>query len=251
MGAIMNGIALSGMLVPYGATFFCFSDYMRPSIRLAALSGYPVIFDFTHDSIGLGEDGPTHQAVEQLASLRAMPGLVVLRPADATETAFAWKFAIENRKRPTVLALTRQKIPVIDRTRYASAENLYRGAYVLGGSPDPQVILMATGSEVAIALDVYEKLTQEGVRARVVSMPSWELFEAQPEAYRREVIPPGVAARVAVEAAVKLGWERYLGQKGEFVGMSGFGASAPVDAVYRGFGITADAVLNAARKVLA
>jgi transketolase len=251
MGAIMNGIALSGVLIPYGATFFCFSDYMRPSIRLAALSGYPCIFVFTHDSIGLGEDGPTHQAVEHLAALRAMPGLIVIRPADANETAFAWKYALENRKGPTAIALTRQKIPVFDRSRYASAENLYRGAYVLAGARDPQLILMATGSEVSLALEAYETLTAEGVRVRLVSMPSWELFDAQPEGYRNEVFPPSVEARVAVEAAVKLGWERFLGRKGEFIGMNRFGASAPVGDVFRGFGITTQAIIDAARKVLA
>lgn len=251
MGAIMNGIAVSDLLIPYGATFFCFTDYMRPTIRLAALSHYPTIFVYTHDSIGLGEDGPTHQAVEHLASLRAMPGLIVIRPADANETAFAWKFALEHRSGPTLLALTRQKLPVLDQSKVASAANLSRGAYVLTGANNPQILLLATGSEVHFALKAYDRLTSEGVSARVVSMPSWELFEAQPGEYRETVLPSSVKARVAVEAGVRLGWERYLGDRGEFVGMASFGASAPVDAVYKGFGITADAVVDAARRVLA
>ena len=250
MAAIMNGIAVSDVLIPYGATFFCFTDYMRPAIRLAALSKYPIIFEFTHDSIGLGEDGPTHQAVEQIAALRAMPGLVVLRPSDATETAFAWKFALETGKTSdgprtdaTENSGNRSNTICICRKPLSRCICPCRAA-------DPQIILMGTGSEVAICLDAYEKLSADGVRVRVVSLPSWELFEAQPEAYRRDVLPPAVTARVAVEAAVRLGWERYLGSRGEFIGMSGFGASAPVDAVYRGFGITAEAVINAARKVL-
>jgi transketolase len=251
MGAVMNGIAVSDLLTPYGATFFCFSDYMRPAIRLAALSRYPTIFVFTHDSIGLGEDGPTHQAVEHFAALRAMPGLVVLRPADAHETSWAWKYALENRTSPTVIALTRQKVPVLDQTVYTSAENLFRGAYVLTGVPDPSVILIGTGSEVSVALKAYETLSAGGVRARVVSMPSWELFERQTTAYRDSVLPVTVTARVAVEAGVQQGWERYLGTHGAFVGMSGYGASAPVDAVFQGFGITPEAVVAAARKVLA
>lgn len=250
MGAIMNGIAVSDLLIPYGATFFCFSDYMRPAIRLAALSKYPVIFDYTHESIGLGEDGPTHQAVEQFASLRAIPGLIVLRPADANETAYAWKFALEHRAGPVVLGLTRQKLPVLDRTKYASAEHVYKGGYVLTGSDKPQVLLLGTGSEVHVALKAYEQLQAEGLRARVVSLPSWELFEMQSKEYRDSVLPPAIKARVAVEAGVKLGWERYIGDNGAFVGMSTFGASAPVDAVFKGFGITADAVVAAAGKVL-
>lgn len=250
MGAIMNGIAVSDMLIPYGATFFTFSDYMRPSIRLAALSKYPSIFIFTHDSIGLGEDGPTHQAVEQLASLRAVPGLVNLRPADANETAHAWKFALENRTGPTLIALTRQKLPVLDQKKYASAENLSKGAYTLIGSAGPELLLLATGSEVSLALKAYEQLTAEGIAARVVSMPSWELFERQPLEYRNNVIPPPVTARVGIEAGVKLGWERYLGDRGEFIGMATFGASAPVDVVFREFGFTVERIVEAARRVM-
>lgn len=250
MGAIMNGIAVSDMLIPYGATFFCFTDYMRPSIRLAALSRYPTIFVFTHESIGLGEDGPTHQAVEHFASLRAMPGLIVLRPADAHETMYAWKFALEHRSGPVVLTTTRQKLPVLDQTTYASAANITKGAYVLTGDEHPQVLLLATGSEVPVALKAYEQLRAEKIRGRVVSMPSWELFESQSKEYKNSVLPPTVNARVAVEAGVKLGWDRYIGEKGEFVGMSTFGMSAPVDAVFKGFGITPEAVAAAARKVL-
>ena len=250
MGAIMNGISVSDMLIPYGGTFFVFSDYMRPAIRLAALSKYHVIFDFTHDSIGLGEDGPTHQAVEHLAALRAMPGLVMLRPSDATETMAAWKFALEHRSGPVALALTRQKLPVIDRTKYTPAHQLSRGGYILAGAPDPSLILIGTGSEVSLALAAYETLSAEGVKARVVSLPSWELFEMQPVSYRESVLPPSVSARVAVEAGVRLGWDRYIGMNGAFVGMSSYGASAPAEAVFKGFGITAEAVVAAARKVL-
>ncbi len=251
MGAIMNGIAVSDMLIPYGATFFCFTDYMRPSIRLAALSQYPTIFVYTHESIGLGEDGPTHQAVEHFASLRAMPGLIILRPADANETAYAWKFALEHRSGPVMLTLTRQKLPILDQTKYASAENVAKGAYVLMSDAKPLVLLLATGSEVSLALKAYEHLKAQGIPSRVVSMPSWELFEIQSADYRESVLPSSVSARVAVEAGVKLGWERYLGFNGEFVGMSTYGASAPVDAVFNGFGITAEAVIVAAKKVLA
>jgi transketolase len=250
MGAIMNGIAVSGLVIPYGATFFVFSDYMRPAIRLAALSRYPSIFVFTHDSIGLGEDGPTHQSVEHLAACRAIPGLVVLRPADATETAAAWRFALERRDGPTLLALTRQKLPVLDRAVMPQAALLRRGGYVLAGPSNPQVILLGTGSEVSLALGAHEKLSAAGVRSRVVSLPSWELFDAQPQAYRDEVLPPGVTARVAVEAGVALGWERYLGARGAFVGMHSFGASAPGETAFRNFGITVDAVVEAARRVL-
>jgi transketolase len=251
MGAIMNGIAVSDMLVPYGATFFCFTDYMRPTIRLAALSRYPVIFDFTHESIGLGEDGPTHQAVEHFASLRAMPGLIVLRPADAHETAHAWKFALEHRTGPVVLALTRQKLPVLDQTKYGSAENVSKGGYVLASANTPAVLLLATGSEVSLAIRAYEQLAAAGVSARVVSMPSWELFEMQSNNYKESVLPAGIEARVAVEAGVKMGWERYIGAKGEFVGMTSFGASAPGDAAFKNFGITVESVVAAARRVLA
>jgi transketolase len=250
MGAIMNGIAVSNLVIPYGATFFAFTDYMRPPIRLAALSRYPTIFIYTHESIGLGEDGPTHQAVEHFASLRAMPGLTVIRPADANETAAAWKFALEHRQGPVMLALTRQKLPVLDQTKYPSAENLYKGAYVLVSAPEPRVLLIATGSEVQLALKAHAQLDNEGVASRVISMPSWELFDAQPAAYREQVLPPSVQARVGVEAGVKMGWEKYLGPRGEFIGMSTFGASAPANVAFEKFGITVDRVVDAARKVL-
>ena len=219
-------------------------------VDFAALSKYPTVFVYTHESIGLGEDGPTHQAVEHFASLRAMPGLIILRPADAHETAFAWKFALEYRNGPTMITLTRQKLPVIDQTKYASAENLSKGAYVLTGDDNPQLLLLATGSEVSLALKAFDQLKTEGIRSRVVSMPSWELFEMQSAEYKESVLPSGVTARVAVEAGVKFGWERYIGTKGEFIGMHSFGASAPVDAVFRGFGINAEAVVAAARKVI-
>ena len=250
MAAIMNGIAVSDMLIPYGATFFVFSDYMRPALRLAALSRYPTIFVYTHDSIGLGEDGPTHQAVEHLAALRAIPGLIVLRPADANETAFAWKFALEHRSGPTAIALSRQKLPVLDRTHYAPAEFITKGAYVLTGSERPQVLLLASGSEVQLALQAFEKLAAEGIRASVVAMPSWELFEMQPGDYRESVLPSSVQVRVGVEAGVRLGWERYLGTRGEFVGMSTFGASAPAEQAFRGFGITVEHIVDSAKRVL-
>jgi transketolase len=250
MGAVMNGIAVSDLLIPYGATFFAFSDYMRPTVRLAALSKYPTIFVYTHESIGLGEDGPTHQAVEQFASFRAMPGLIVIRPADANETAYAWKFALEHRQGPVMLTMTRQKLPVLDQSKYPSAENLYKGAYVLVSAPAPRVLLIATGSEVQLALKAYDRLEKEGVPARVVSMPSWELFDAQPAEYREQVIPSSVQARVGIEAGVKMGWEKYLGPRGEFIGMSSFGASAPVTVVFEKFGFTVDRVLEAARKVM-
>jgi transketolase len=249
MGAIMNGIAVSRLLIPYGATFFVFSDYMRPAVRLAALSGYPSIFVFTHDSIGLGEDGPTHQPVEQLAAMRAIPGLVTIRPADANETAAAWRFALERRDGPTALALTRQKVPTIDQSRFPPATNLVKGAYVMVDAPNARLILLATGSEVSLAVDAAAILAKEGIPARVVNMPSWELFEGQPQEYRDEVLPPAIQARVAVEAGVRLGWERYIGASGAFIGMSSFGASAPANVAFREFGITSEAVAAAARKV--
>jgi transketolase len=250
MGAIMNGISVSKMLVPYGATFLAFADYMRPSIRLAALSHYPTIFVFTHDSIGLGEDGPTHQAVEQLASLRAIPGLVVLRPADAFETAAAWKFALEYRTGPVVLALTRQKLPIIDQTRYAPSLNLVRGGYVLSDAVNPRTILIAAGSEVQLALKAQELLAAEHIPARVVSMPSCELFEKQSSVYKESVLSPAISSRVVIEAGVRQGWDAYLGTRGEFVGMSTFGASAPVEVVFTRFGITAENIAAAAKRTL-
>lgn len=246
MGAVMNGLALHG-LRPYGGTFLVFADYMRGAIRLAALMGLPVIYVFSHDSIGLGEDGPTHQPVEQLLSLRAMPNLVVLRPADGNETAQAWKVALERKNGPTALALTRQKVPQIT-PRYNQTA---RGAYILRDATgqSPQIVLLASGSEVHLALEAYQILTQEGVAARVVSMPSWELFDAQPEAYRQSVLLPQVP-KVAVEAGVSLGWERYIGEGGAVLGVDRFGASAPYQRIYREFGLTAENIAATARSLL-
>jgi transketolase len=251
MGAIANGLALSG-LRPYTGTFLIFSDYMRPPTRLAALMEMPVVFVFSHDSISLGEDGPTHQPIEQLAALRAIPGMITVRPADANETAEAWRVVLARREGPACLLLTRQALPVLDRSRYAAASGLARGAYVLADAPDgpPEVILMATGSEVSLCVQAHEALVAEGRRARVVSMPSWELFEAQDEAYRRAVLPPQITARVAVEEASPLGWDRYAGPSGEILAMRRFGASAPGKALQTRFGFTADHVLAAARRQL-
>jgi len=250
MAAIMNGIAVSDLLVPYGGTFMCFADYMRPAIRVAALSKYPTIFVFTHDSIGLGEDGPTHQPVEQLASLRAMPNLVVIRPADANETAQAWKYILQHRDRPIALALTRQGLEVLDQDKYPGASGLAKGAYVLAGPEKPDVLLIATGSEVQLALAAAGRLADENISARVVSMPSWELFAEQDQAYQDSVLPPDVKARVGIEAGVELGWSKYLGDKGIFVGMSTFGRSAPCATCFEKFGITVDAVIKAAKKTI-
>lgn len=251
MGAILNGMALSG-LIPYGATFLIFSDYCRPSIRLAALMEAHSIFVFTHDSIFLGEDGPTHQPIEHLPALRAIPNLSLIRPADANETAIAWRVAIEHQGGPVALALTRQKLPVIDRARYASAEGLARGAYILAGSSEetPEVILIASGSEVALALAAYESLVKENVKARVVSMPSWDIFEKQPQAYRDEVLPPKVTARLAIEAAAPFGWERYVGSRGAVIGMTRFGASAPYQVLAEKFGFTPEHVVERAREIM-
>ncbi len=248
MGAAANGMAVS-KLRPYVSTFLIFSDYMKGAMRLAALMGLPVTYVFTHDSIGLGEDGPTHQSIEQLATLRATPGMVVLRPADANETAEAWRAALSQSARPVAMALSRQALPTFDREKYAPASGLAKGGYVLAdcGGQDPEVILIATGSEVSLCIEAYEKLTGEGVRARVVSLPSWELFEAQDQAYRDEVLPPAVTARVTVEAAAALGWDRYAGPQGAIIAMRSFGASAPAKALQKRFGFTADAVYEAAK----
>jgi transketolase len=250
MGGILNGLSLHGGLFPYGGTFLIFSDYMRPAIRLAALMHQPVIFIFTHDSIGLGEDGPTHQPVEHLASLRAMPNLVVIRPADATETVEAWRLALTRRDGPTALLLTRQAVPVLDRSVLAPAKGLARGGYVLSDVPSPSVILIGTGSEVHLALEAQNRLAQQGVPARVVSLPSTDLFDRQPAAYRNAVLPPAVTARVAVEAAATFGWERYVGEHGAVVGLDRFGASAPYKAIFENLGITVEAVAMAALRTL-
>jgi len=249
--AISNGLSLS-KLRPLWSTYLTFSDYARPAIRLSALMELPVIHLFTHDSIGLGEDGPTHQPVEQLASLRAIPGLDVIRPADANEVAEAWRAAIDRTHQPVALILTRQNVPVFDREKYASAEGLHRGAYVLADAEggDPNVILIATGSEVALALAAYEELKGEGVRARVVSMPCCELFDRQDDAYRDEVLPPSVTARVSIEEASTLGWDRYVGSDGVKVGMHTFGTSAPLKDVQTKFGFTPDRVAEAAKELL-
>ncbi len=240
MGSILNGIALHGGLIPYGGTFLVFSDYMRPAIRLAALMGLKVIYIFTHDSIGLGEDGPTHQPIEQLAGLRAIPNLTVIRPCDANETAEAWRVAVESGNGPLALALTRQGVPVLDRSTFASATGLSKGAYILRDPKDrkPDVILIGTGSEVHIAVDAAGMLEEKGVGARVVSMPSWELFDRQPEEYRHQVLPPEIEARIAIEAGVPQGWGRYVGIRGEVIGVEHFGASAPFKILYERFGIT-------------
>lgn len=252
MGGILNGMALSQALVPFGATFLVFSDYMRPSIRLAALMGLQVIYVFTHDSVAVGEDGPTHQPVEHVASLRAMPNLVVLRPADANETVFAWRFALSRKEGPTALILTRQKLPVIDQNRFASPDGLLRGGYVLAEAPQgtPEILILATGSEVHLALAAYEELVKQGIGVRVVSMPSWEVFEAQDGRYRDEVLPATVKARLAIEAGVSMGWERYVGSEGKILGIERFGASAPGNVVLEKFGFTAEAVMAAVREIL-
>ena len=279
MGAICNGMSLCG-LRPFGATFFVFTDYMRPSIRLAALMGLPVFYIFTHDSIGVGEDGPTHQPIEHLAALRAIPNLLVIRPADANEVAEAYKVVLPLKDRPAAFILTRQNLPTLDRTKYASAEGLARGGYVLadanlgdcpGGGlsqfsfdengtvpfsagtksgPLPDVILIGTGSEVSLCIAAYEKLKAEGVKARVVSMPSWSLFEAQPQSYRDFVLPPSITRRVAVELGVKQGWERYIGPGGQFIGLCGFGASAPIKVLLKHFGFTVENIVAAAKATM-
>jgi transketolase len=252
MTAVLTGMARHGGIVPFGATFLTFSDYMRPSIRLAALSKARAIYVWTHDSIALGEDGPTHQPVEHLASLRAMPNMLVVRPADATETTEAWRVALKHTAGPVGLVLTRQKLPVLDRSKLAPAAGVHKGAYVLtevqGSSPE--LILIATGSEVSLALEAYQRLVNEGVRSRVVSMPSWELFEMQPQSYRDSVLPPSVRARVSVEAASPFGWERYVGLAGAIIGVNRFGASAPGNVVMREYGFTPEHVVETAKAVL-
>jgi transketolase len=252
MGAALTGMAVHGGVVPFGATFLTFSDYMRPAIRLAALSDIRAIYVFTHDSLALGEDGPTHQPIEHLASLRAMPNLMVIRPSDATETAEAWRAALMHTGGPVAILLTRQKLPVLDRTALAPAAGLAKGAYVLteAASAAPELILIATGSEVTLALEAHRQLASEGVACRLVSMPCWELFESQPQTYRDEVLPPAVRARVSVEAASPFGWERYVSADGAIISVDRFGASAPGPTVMRELGITPEHVVERARQVL-
>jgi transketolase len=252
MGAIVNGLSLSKIRA-YGSTFLIFSDYMKPAIRLGAIMELPVILIYTHDSIGLGEDGPTHQPIEQLASLRAVPGLITLRPADANEVVECWKVALLQRHHPVALVLTRQAVPTLDRAKYGAASGVEKGAYILAEAPDgkPEVVLMATGSEVALCVQAYEQLTAEGIRARVVSMPSWELFDQQPREYRETVLPPSVTARVSVEQATVFGWDRYVGPHGRMIGMHTFGASAPLKELQKKFGFLPATVVTAAKEVLA
>ncbi len=250
--AVANGLSLCKVR-PLWSTFLIFSDFARGALRLSALMELPVIHVFTHDSIGVGEDGPTHQPVEQLASLRAIPGLLVIRPCDANEVAQAWRVVMGLRREPAALILSRQALPTLDRTRYAAASGLARGGYVLADAPDgdPEMILIGTGSEVHLALAAYEELTAQGVRARVVSLPCWELFDRQPAQYRDQVLPPSVRARVVVEQASTLGWERYAGTDGAIIGMQTFGASAPLRALQTKFGFTSQAVVSVAKQCLA
>ncbi|HJU63004.1 MAG TPA: transketolase C-terminal domain-containing protein, partial [Candidatus Binatia bacterium] len=252
MAAALNGMAAHGGMIPFGSTFLIFSDYMRPAIRLAALMDLGVIYVFTHDSIGLGEDGPTHQPIEQLAALRAIPHLVVIRPGDANETAVAWRIAIESRDRPVALVLTRQNVPVLDRSQFAAAEGLRRGAYVLADAPGgkPDLVLIGTGSEVTLVVAAQQKLAQQNIQARVVSMPSWELFDQQPSDYRESVLPPTIRPRLAVEAGLPQGWHHYVGDGGDIIGIDRFGASAPGNVVMEKLGFTVNHVVERARVLL-
>jgi transketolase len=251
MAAVVNGLALS-KLRPFGATFFIFSDYARPAIRLSALMELPTIFVFTHDAMGDGEDGPTHQPVEQLISMRAIPGLVVLRPADANEVVEAYRYVLQLRHQPAAIALSRQPLPTFDRNKYASAAGVARGAYVMADAPGgpPDIILIASGSEVSLIVDAHEELASQGIRSRVVSMPSWDIFEHQPQSYRESVLPPGVKARIAVEQGSVLGWDRYVGPEGQVIGMKTFGASAPLKELQRKFGFEPERVVAAAKELL-
>ena len=246
MSSILNGLSLHGGIRPYGGTFMVFSDYLRPTMRLASMMEQPIIYIFTHDSIGLGEDGPTHQPVEHLMSMRLIPGLVVFRPAEASETVAGWRFALANKRGPTAFALTRQGLPILDLSHFTAGEGPARGGYVLRDSQDPQVILIGTGSEVHIALAAQQQLAEQDVAARVVSMPSWEIFDAQPAEYKESVLPAAIVARVAVEAGVTAGWEHYVGPTGAVIGLDHFGASAPYQELYRQFGLTPEAVVAAA-----
>jgi transketolase len=252
MTAIVNGMSLS-KLRPYGATFFVFSDYARPAIRLSAIMELPTLLIFTHDAMGDGEDGPSHQPVEQLASLRAVPGLVTIRPADANEVVEAYRYILQLRHEPAALVLSRQALPTLDRTKYAAASGLARGAYVLADAPgggNPELIFIASGSEVSLALSAHETLVAEGVRSRVVSIPSWDIFDHQSQEYRDSVLPPAVKARIAVEQASTFGWERYVGDSGKIIGMKTFGASAPLKELDRKFGFEPECVVATAKRLL-
>ena len=251
MAAIVNGLSLS-KLRPFGATFFIFSDYARPAIRLSALMELPTILVFTHDAMGDGEDGPTHQPVEHLISLRAMPGLVLLRPGDANEVVEAYRYILQLRHQPAVIALSRQPLPTFDRSKYASAAGVAQGAYVMADSPGgpPEVILIASGSEVSLVVEAHETLASQGIRSRVVSMPSWDIFEHQPISYQESVLPPQVTARLAVEQGSVLGWERYVGPAGRVIGMKTFGASAPLKELQRKFGFEPERVVATAKELL-
>jgi transketolase len=252
MASIVNGMAVHGGIIPYGATFLVFSDYMRPALRLSALSHYPSIWVFTHDSIGLGEDGPTHQPVEQLTSLRAIPGMVVIRPADANEVVQSWKVAIHRRDGPTALAFTRQAVPTLDRQVYSPADGLLRGAYVLAdlGDGKPELILMASGSEVSIIVEAGYQLASDGMRVRLISFPSWELFIAQGLDYCHSVLPPEIGARVSVEAGIGLGWERWVGDRGLIISIKRFGASAPYKTLFEKFNLTVEQVVEKSRDIV-
>jgi transketolase len=252
MGSIVNGLSVHGGVIPYGGTFLVFSDYMRPAIRLSALSHYPSIWVFTHDSVGVGEDGPTHQPVEQVASLRTMPNLTVIRPADANEVSQAWRVAIQRRDGPTALIFTRQNLPVINRDEFASAEGLLRGAYVLAdfGEGFPEIILAASGSEVSLIVEAGKILANEGVKIRLVSFPSWELFVMQDETYRNSVFPPAVKARLAVEAGVSMGWERWVGDSGKIISVDRYGASAPFKTIFDHYALTVESILQEARTLI-
>jgi transketolase len=250
MCSILNGLSLSKVR-PFGSGFLIFSDYCRPPIRLSAIMEIPVIYIFTHDSIGLGEDGPTHQPIEQLANLRAIPGLVTIRPCDANEVVEAWRYVAQLRHEPALLVLSRQKVPTLDRKKYASAEGLHRGAYTIADcSGKPDLLLLSTGSEVALCLEAYEQLNKEGVATRVVSMPSWHIFELQDEAYRNQILPPDCLARLSVEQASTFGWERYVGIRGLSIGMKTFGASAPLKELLKKFGFTVDHIVAQAKQLL-
>jgi transketolase len=251
MGAVLNGLALSKM-IPYGGTFLVFSDYMRPAIRMAAMMGLHVIYVFSHDSIGVGEDGPTHQPIEQLAALRAIPNLTVIRPGDANETVHAWKIALENTAGPTALILSRQGLPVIDRKRYADASGLTRGGYILADTKEgsPEIILIGTGSELHLALGAHEQLKMEDIRSRVVSLPSWEIFNRQSKDYRDHVLPPAVKVRLAIEAGSPLGWRNFVGLEGEVISMESFGHSAPGKVLFEKFGFTIGNTVMKAKALL-